>query len=355
MVRPISLRPEGAEATPRNINPAVYVARAGAAYLRAFTCGDTPANVARTMFGTGDFGTAEVLRAASGQAQTQQTGWAKELATQAVSAVIQDAASISAGANIIARGLSLDLGRLYQLSVPSRPLTPADAAQFIAEAGAIPVRAWNFTAGNLHPYALKTITTYSYELSESSNIEAAVRQTLAESFGLGIDARMLSSSAGSASAPAGLFQSPPLTGTAGGGLVAMLGDVKQLFNALATNGAGANVVLVAPLAEAASLKAQVGPKFDWPIYASTAMPAATLGAIDATSFVSAFTSAITFDVARAAALQMDTAPVDPLPIATGPSIKSAYQVDMLALRATMFISWLMRVSGHAQICTGVTW
>jgi hypothetical protein len=273
-----------------------------------------------------------------------------------VLAVVQDAASISAGANIIGRGLSLDLGRLYQLSVPSRPLTPADGAQFVAEGGAIPVKSWNFAAGILHPYALKTITTYSYELSESSSIEAAVRQTLAESFGLGIDARMFSATAGSASAPAGLFQSPPISGTSGGGIAAMLGDIKLLFNALATNGAGANVVLVAPLGQAASLKAQLlGPQWNYPILSSTAMPAATLGAIDVTSFVSAFTSAITFDVAKAAALQMDTAPTDPLPIATGPSIKSTYQLDMLALRATMSISWIMRVAGHSQICTGVTW
>jgi len=354
MVKPISLRSEGTEPAYRNVNPAVFVARAGAAHLRAFVTGDIPGNAARAMWGN-DYGTAEVIRAATTQAQTQQTGWAKELATQAVLAVVQDAASISAGPNIIARGLSLDLGRLYQLSVPSRPLTSADGAQFIAEAGAIPVKSWNFTASALHPYALKTITTYTRKLSESSSIEAAVRQTLAESFGLGIDARMLGSAAASASAPAGLFQSAPLTGTAGGGINAMLGDIKQLFNALATNGAGANVVLVAPLAQAASLKAQLlGPQWNYPVLSSTAMPAATLGAIDVTSFVSGFTSAITFDVARAAALQMDTAPTDPLPIATGPSIKSTFQTDMLALRATMSISWLMRVAGHAQLVTGCT-
>jgi len=179
---------------------------------------------------------------------------------------------------------------------------------------------------------------------------------LAESFGLGIDARMFSTTAGSASAPAGLFQSAPITGASGGGTAAMLTDIKALFNALAANGAGANVVLVAPLGEAASLKAQLlGPQWNYPILSSTAMPAGTLGAVDVTSFVSGFTSTIGFEVSKVAALQMDTAPTDPLPIATGPSIKSTYQVDMLALRATMSISWLMRVAGHAQLVTGCTW
>jgi hypothetical protein len=347
------LRSEGTEDVRPHINPAVYVARAAVAHLRAFTTGETPVNAARAMYGQTDF-TAEVIRAATAQATTTTTGWAKELTRASVLAVIQDAASISAGASIIGRGLSLDLGSLYQMSVPSRPLTPSDAAQFVGEGAPIPVRAWNFAAGMLHPFNLKTITTYTRELSESSTIEVAVRQTLAESFGLGIDARMLSTTAGSASAPAGLFQSAPITGATGGGITAMLADIKALFAALATNGAGANVVLVAPLAEAASLKAQLlGPQWNYPVLSSTAMPAATLGAVDVTSFVSGFTSDIGFEVSKVAALHMDTAPVDP--IMGGTPVKSTLQTDMLALKATMTISWMMRVAAHAQICTGVSW
>jgi len=168
VVRPISLRSEGAEGAHRNVNPAVFVARAAVAHLRAFTTGETPVNADRAMYGQTDFA-AEVIRAATAQATTGTAGWAKELMRASVLAVIQDAASISAGANIIGRGLALDLGSLYQLSVPSRPLTPSDGAQFIAEAGAIPVKSWNFAAGTLHPFNLKTITTYARELSESSD------------------------------------------------------------------------------------------------------------------------------------------------------------------------------------------
>jgi hypothetical protein len=329
-----------------------YLYRAASAHLRGFITGQTPANAARTMYGD-DPVTAEIIKAATGQATTATSGWAKDLAQMAVLDVIQDAASISAGAAIIAKSLSLDLGRLASLSVPGRPLTPSDGAKFVAEGGAIPVRNFNFAASTLRPFGLKTITTYSRELSESSNVESVVRQTLAESFGLGIDAVMLSASAGSASQPAGLFQSPPITGTSGGGVNALLGDLKALFGALATNGAGANVVIVAPLPQAASLKAQVGPQFTWPIYASTAMTAATVGAIDATSFVSGFKSEVEFEVSRAATLHMDTSPVDP--IMGGTPVKSAFQVEMLALKATMTISWTMRTAGHSQLVAGCTW
>jgi len=354
MVKPISLRLEDA-AIPedRRISPAAFLARAATAHLRSFISGQTPINVAKGIYGEGDLVTVEILKtkAATTSATTQQAGWARELARTAVLATIQDAASVSAAASIIGRSLSLDLGALAQLSVPSRPLTPSDAAKFLGEGQPIPVRNFNFAAGALRPFALKTITTYSRELAESSSIEATVRQTLAETFGLGIDSVMLSTGS-SPSQPAGLFQSTPITATAGGGLVAMLGDIEALFGALAQNGAGANVVIVAALPQAAALKGQLSPKFDWPIYASTAMALKSIGAIDTTSFVSGFASEVDFEVSGATALAMDTAPGD---ISGAPSVKSAYQLEMLALRATMHISWIMRVAGHAQLITNVSW
>ena len=357
MNRPIT-RPLVPEDVSRRASPAVYLARAATAHLRSFTTGMTPANAAKAMYGEGDRVTPLIIRAATSAATTQQTGWAAELAQRAVLATIQDAASISAGAAIIARSLSLDLGRLAQLSVPSRPLTSADGAHFLAEGSAIPVRAFNFAAGTLRPYGMKTITTYSRELSESSGIEAVVKQTLAESFGLGIDAAMLSASAGTASQPAGLFQSAPIGPTAGGGAAAMFGDIKALFAALAQNGAGANIVIVVPLPQAAGLKAQLGVKWDWPIFTSTAMAANSVGAVDLTSFVSGFTSEVEFSVSKAAALHMESS--TPADIVSGGGalavpVKSAFQTEILALRSTMHLSWVMRVAGHAQLVTNCTW
>jgi hypothetical protein len=243
------------------------------------------------------------------------------------------------------------------LSVPSRPLTPTDAAHFVQEGSPIPVRAFNFAAGTLRPFGLKTITTYSRELSESSGIEAVVKQTLAETFGLGIDAVMLSASAGTASAPAGLFQSAAIPPTAGTGAAAMFGDIKALFAALAQNGAGANVVIVAPLPQVATLKAQLGARWDIPILASTAMTAPSIGAIDLTSLVTGFKSEVEFDVSGATTLHMDTAPTQITGGTPSPAVpvKSGFQVEMLALRATMHLCWTMRVAGHAQLISGVTW
>src|SRR5262249_27672900 len=243
MNRPLGCPPLVPEDAFRRANPSIYLARAATAHLRSFVTGQTPINAAKAMYGEADHVTPAILRSASTAAKTQQAGWAQDLARMAVLATIQDAAPISAAASIIARSLSLDLGALAQLSVPSRPLTPADGAHFIAEGAPIPVRQFNFAAGTLRPYALKTITAYSRELSESSGIEATVKQTLAESFGLGLDAVMLSTTAGRGSPPAGPVPCGALDPRHGGGAAAMLGDIQALFAALAQNGAGANVVI----------------------------------------------------------------------------------------------------------------
>jgi hypothetical protein len=304
------------------------------------------------MFGDSDLVTAEVIRAASTQATTSAAGWVAELAQQTVSSLVQDAASIAAGPAIITKAQSLNLGRLAQILVPGRPLTPADGARFVEEATPVPVRSWNFALSALKPYGLKTICAFTREMSESSNIEGAVKQALTESFGIGIDAVLLSSNAATAAAPAGIFQSAALTPTAGGGVNALLGDIKLLFNALAANGAGANVAIVAPPGQAASLKAQLGPKWDYPIFTSTAMTAGSVGAVELTSFVSGFGSEIRFDVSTAGALHMDTVPGD---ISGSTPVKAPFQVEMIALRAVMTLSWIMRTAGHAQIINGCSW
>jgi hypothetical protein len=94
----------------KRLKPSIYLARVACAHLRAFVTGQTPTNAARTMFGD-DIATVEIIKAVSTQATTQAANWAQELAHQSVLATIQDAASVSAGAAIIARSLSLNLGR----------------------------------------------------------------------------------------------------------------------------------------------------------------------------------------------------------------------------------------------------
>src|SRR5262249_1739501 len=156
--------------------------------------------------------------------------------------------------------LQLNMDGIAEYRVPGRALTVTGA--WVAEGGAAPVRALNFSnAAVLRPRKLEVLSVVTREMTESSNIEAIVRQTLAEATGLALDLQMFSADAGDAAKPPGLFAgTAALTPVAGGGDNAMHGDIANLFGALATKAGGKTAVIVAALPQAVRLKMAVGPK-----------------------------------------------------------------------------------------------
>jgi hypothetical protein len=332
--------------------PSVYIARAASAALRGYVTGLTPSNAARKMFGN-DPVTEYVVRAASAPAETTVSGWAKELAAIGIYDLIATATSISAGADLIDRGLKTNLDGIAELRVPGRVLNASQAGQWVAEGMAIPVRSMSFSnAALLHPKKLAVITTYTREMAESSNLENIVRATLAEACGLALDSQMLSTNAGDAAKPPGLLTGSPITAATGGGVAAMMADLGALFGALATAGAGKSAVVVAAVPQAVAMKATLGPQWDYPILASSALAAGTVAAIETASFVSGFSSAPEFSVSKVAAVHLeDTSPAD-FPAAP---IKSTFQIDSLALKTELWASYGMRATGHTAYLTGATW
>jgi hypothetical protein len=202
---------------------------------------------------------------------------------------------------------------------------------------------------------LSVIVVATNEQVRSSNIEAIIRQTLGEAAGLALDAQMFSATAGTAAAPAGLFVGVTgQTPTAGGGINAMEGDIKNLFTALAAAGGGKTAVIVAAVPQATAMKMTVGPQFDVPILSSTGMTAGTVAVVEAASFVSGFSPVPEFRVSDQAIYQAeDTAPADP--IMSGTPVKSLFQIDAIALKMDLFAAYGLRAAGHAQFVTPVSW
>ena len=228
------------------------------------------------------------------------------------------------------------------------------------EGAAAPVRTLSFSdTAILHPRRLSVISVFTREIVESSNIEAIVRQTLGEATGLALDAKMFSADAASANAPAGLFAGvAPLTPTAGGGSAAMEGDLKNLLAALAAQGGGKTAVIVAALPQAVTLKMTVGPKFDYDIIESTALPTGTVAVIEIASFVSGFGSTAEFDVTKVGAVHMEAdTPADIVSAggAVATPVRSLFQTDALALKSNLWASWGLRAAGHAQWIQGASW
>src|SRR5262249_24247820 len=155
--------------------PAVFLYRAAAAHVRAHVTGETPQRAARELFGD-DAGTDIVLRAATTPAAIPGTSrWAASLAGVAIYDLVQTAASLSAAADVISRGLKLNMDGIAEYHVPGRVLNVAAAGQWVPEGMAATVRALSFANDAiLRPRKLQVLTTYSRELAEHSNIEAIV-------------------------------------------------------------------------------------------------------------------------------------------------------------------------------------
>ena len=346
------------ESSIKRARPAVYLFRAAACHLRAHAKKSSPEAMAQQMF-NGDPVTGIVLRAATSAADTTSSGWAQQLAGVAIYDFIQSITSLSAGADLIARGLQLSMDKIAEYRVPGRVPAAAAAGLWVAEETAAPTRALVFSNAILRPRKLSVMYPFSRELAESSNIEAVVRQTLGETAGMALDLAMFSANAGSAAQPPGLLNGiTPLTPVAGGGSAAMDGDLKQLFAALAAQGAGKTAVIVAALPQAVTLKATVGPKFDYDIIASTALATGTVVVVEAASFVSGFSSTPEFRVSNQAIYHAeDTAPTDITGGSPSPAVpvRSLFQTDSLALKMDLWAAWGLRASGHAQFLTGATW
>jgi hypothetical protein len=351
---PLPVNPFG-----RRLRPATHLYRAAAAHLRSYVSRSTPLRAAEQMFGR-DIVTAEILKAASTPAETTTAGWALEIVRVAIFDMIQSITSLSAAAEVITRGLKLNMDGLGTLRVPGRVVNPTAAGAWIAEGNPAPARALSFSnAAILQPRRLSVLYTYSREQAESSNIENIVRQTLGEACGLALDAQMFSATAGDASKPAGLLAGvAPLTPASGGGVAARDGDLKNLFAALAAQGAGKTAILVCAMPQAVTLKASVGPKFDFDIVASTVLPPGTVVALEVASFVSGFSATPQFRVSNLATYHAeDTSPgqiVSPGGTLAVP-VKSMFQTDSIGLYMNVWAAWGLRAAGHAQWIQGATW
>jgi hypothetical protein len=354
MVKPISLKSESGERYGQVPRPGVSLIRAATCFVRGGGK-RTPESAFRELGFSHDPVADLIIRSATSAADTTTSGWAKELAAVAIFDLVQSITSLSAAAALIDRGLKLSMDGVAEMRVPGRVLNAAAAGLWTSEEAPAPARQLTFTnAAILHPRKLSVIVVVSREQAVSSNIEAIVRQTLGEAAGLALDAQMFSATAGDASKPAGLFAG--ITGqtpTAGGGINAMEGDIKNLFTALAAAGGGKTAVIVAAVPQAVALQMHVGRQFSVPILASTGMAAGTVAVVEAASFVSGFSPVPEFRVSDQAIYHAEAdTPGDV--VASSPT-RSLWQTDGTALKMDLFAAYRLRAAGHAQFVSGVTW
>jgi Phage capsid family len=263
--------------------------------------------------------------------------------------------SVSAFAALVQKGLRLDFGQYAQIKAPGRIVDANDGGTWVAENAPITIRAQRITSGALlQPRKLILITAFSSEIIAQSNIEAVSRAIISEGLALKLDATAFDANPGDSSRPQGLLYGVAgLTPTAGGGLNALVADLRQLMAALVAAGAGRGPTIVAHPEQALTLALLAGPRFDIPVLRSSAVPAGTVIMIEASSLATAWSNVPQFEVGAHPLLTFDdtSPPSDPM---TGQPSKSMFQTDSIGLRARLTCSWGLRAP-HISWLTGATW
>jgi HK97 family phage major capsid protein/HK97 family phage prohead protease len=320
-----------------------------------------------------------VSKAVSAPALTTTTGWAAELVTTAFLDMIETLMPMSVFPGLSNRGPKFTFGRNGIVSIPARTTSTTVAGSFVAQGAPIPVRQGAFTATTLTPKKMAVITTFSREMAEHSTpqIEAVLRQAILEDTAVAIDTVLLDATAASSTRPAGLRNGVTgATPTAGGGLAALVGDVKSLATTLITgsNGHLRDPVWIMNPIQVLSIQFQTnatgqfifqdeiaqGRFRGYPLYQSTTVPAGTVYLIDAADFFSASGEAPNFNASDTATLHMDdTTPLalsaTGAPNTVAAPIRSLYQTDSLAIRMTLDLNWAMRRTGVVAFVSTITW
>jgi hypothetical protein len=300
-----------------------------------------------------------VLRAASSSADLSTPAWAGVLGHDVVrSDLIQKITALSAAASLIDAGLRVDLTNVASISIPGRTFSPSTGGAWVAEGQPIPVKSTPLIAGSkLAPRKLAVITTYTREMIMADSIEDFVTAAISEASAALLDEAMFSTTTGNPNQPDGILAgATTVTPSAATELWAITEDIGSLIEALATNGAGLEPVIVAAPGQATALRMwQRNEDFD--VYSSLALSAGTVVAVERSSFVSGFDGVPRFSTADTMTVHMeDTAPQDIVAggvVAT--PVKSFFQVDVFGLKMILRASWAMRNPKHVAIVEGVTW
>jgi hypothetical protein len=275
--------------------------------------------------------------------------------TQISLALMAGLTGLSAAAGLFGRGLQLEFDHHGSISVPN--LTMPSAVGFVAEGQPIPALQGQTSVGaTLNPRKLAAIWVLTFEQIRSGG-EAVIRQTMLEKTAQALDTLLFDSTAGDSTRPPGLLNGvAALPATTGGGLNALLGDIKQLVGAVEAVSSGGIVFIMRP-AQAANMSLLAPGDFIYPVLPSTGIPVGTLIAISVGSLASATSLAPDILASRQAEYVRDTAPttIDDAKTAPMQQVGSLVQTDEIGFRLTWDLAWGLRASGSTAWVQNCTW
>ncbi len=367
------------------IPPQDHVWRSLVCAVRAHFNKQSPIEVLKQEYGDDDHTRAVfnvITRAATVPADTVTSGWASQLVDTSIQDFFASLMPNSVYPSLAAKGGKFTFGRAGIVSMPTRASTPTIAGSFVAQGAPIPVRQGAFTAITFTPKKMGCISTFTRELADHSTpaIEGLIRQAIVEDTSVAIDSVLLDATAATTTRPAGLRAGvAAVTATAGGGLPALIGDIRGLTGALITGTLGnlrspvwimnpADVLAASLLPATAGggefpFKTELagGTLQGYPVIQSSNVPADMMFLVDAADFVSVTGDTPRFDVSDQATIHMED--TTPLPIVTGAQgsgvvaspTRSLWQTDTIGVRMLLDINWGLRRTGVVAWTQTMTW
>jgi hypothetical protein len=263
---------------------------------------------------------------------------------------------MSAGADLLQRGIQLSLDGLASVHIPG--IAPPTIG-FVAESMPIPAYTEPTTAGPvLQPYKLGALVGLSNELMAMSGAEDLIRQALIESVGPGLDMVLFGTAAATAAQPAGLRNGiAGLTPAAPGDKAqACVDDLQALAAAIAPVAGNSNLVIVASVDASVALRFRLV-REEWPILVSSALPARTVIMVALAALVASVSGPPEIEASRESAYVPDTAPTDVVtsPGVVASSVVSVFQTDRTSLKLRWPITWSLRDARGLAWATNVNW
>lgn len=337
-------------------------------------------------------------------ATTFNAGWAAELVQTDVQGFVDLMTPFSVAAALSRRTLSINFDGFNSVTIPRRAPRTAGThlgGAFVGEGGAIPLGRLALNAATLARYKHAVISTFSRELAERStpSIEQIIRQAVLDDMSMSLDEAFLSDDVEVPGVrPAGIGAGVvPIAGDAGGGIDAVVADIKAALAALNAAGLGTSPVLLANTQDLISVglmqtalgefifraELAAGNLLGIPVIASQNVALGTAFVVDASTIATAFdaTDFNVSDVATVVEANADTTPPThatgaggavgtaelvprnggiPASIgagaaAAGATARSLWQTFSVGIRSVQPVSWGVISPGGVVVLNGLTW
>jgi hypothetical protein len=277
-----------------------------------------------------------------------------------VPAYLANLTPYSAGAALLARGISLDFAGAGTINLPV--VTAPALADFVQQGAPIPVvQGVSTIQATLTPTKFSVIVALTREMIERSPAEPLVEDALLQATGPALDRRLFDNVAAVPDVrPAGLrYNIAALTAsTATVPTDAMQADLETLIGAVSAVANNSQIIVVCAPQQAVAIGLKTFGSFAYLVLPTSSLPTGTVLAIAARALVNASGDVPQIDTAASATLHMSDAP---LPIASGgvmaqpgPVIAS-FQKDVVGLRLRWPLSWALRDSRALAWMQSVAW